>query len=101
MKHNLCPLCRQAMRLWALDSRFAPTDGMAGVCVRAATVYRDFCHHSDAERYTGLMEKINFIKAQSDLAPAEIYRRCAPFFDAIEQLKNAHGGYHTRLEEVA
>jgi hypothetical protein len=95
---NLCPLCRLAMRLWAIDGRFAPTESMAMVCYRAAMAYRDACFHSDAQRYWALVKKLESIKGRTDLPARERYNRSLPIASAIEQVKNRHGGYHTRLE---
>jgi hypothetical protein len=101
MNANLCPLCRLSMRLWAIDARFAPTENMAQVCIRAAMSYREACHHSDGQRYWALVKKIEAIRDRTDLSNREKYARQLPFANAIEQTKNKHGGYHTRVDEVA
>jgi hypothetical protein len=98
MNHNFCPLCRLSMRLWAIDGRFAPTETMAQVCYRAAMSYRDGCFHSDAQRYWALVKKIEAIRDRPNLSNREKYARQLPFAQAIEQTKNLHGGYHTRLD---
>lgn len=84
MIHNLCPLCRRSMRLWAMDARFAPTPGQRAVCVRTATSYREECRHADREKYEALVAHLKRL-APGDWRHTAIWRE-------IERIKNCTAG---------
>jgi hypothetical protein len=83
---NLCPLCRATMRLWALDARFAPTDGMAEVCTRTARSFRDQCCHTDRERFEAIEAKL------AKLTRCETRLRMRLWAE-LERIKNCNGGH--------
>lgn len=85
MNKNLCPLCRASMRLWAVDSRFAPNPGMAGICIRTAISFRDECLHSDREKFEAIEAKL------ATLTRSENGLRWA-LWNELERIKNFHAG---------
>jgi hypothetical protein len=87
MNTNLCPLCRQTMRLWALDARFRViTDEMRGVCIRTAKGFRDECCHTDREKFNAITAKL------ATLNRSETTLRTA-LWNELERIKNCNGGY--------
>lgn len=87
MKYNPCPLCRRAMRLWALDARFrVTTDEMRKVCIRAAKGFRDECCCTDREKYLALVEKLKALPLKTNWLSLAIW------FE-VERIKNCNGGH--------
>jgi len=79
---NLCPLCRQSMRLWALDLR--ETVDHRDLCIRTAISFRDACLHTDREKYDALVTKLKRLDPGTRLHTG-VWRE-------IERIKNLHGG---------
>lgn len=87
MKRNLCPLCRQSMRSWALSVRVSwVTENHRALCVRTAAGFRDQCLHTDREKYDALVAKLQSLPLKSSPLALAIW------FE-IERIKNLHGGH--------
>lgn len=87
MNANLCPLCRQSMRLWALDSRRVPNlkPELYRLAIRTAQGFRDECLHTDREKYLALVNQFKSLTFKSSPLANAVWSE-------IERIKNCHGG---------
>ena len=91
MKYNACPMCRRAMRLWALDWRRALPAETRHLALRTATSFRDECLHNDRAKFNALVDKIADLNSRGRYANTS-YPLLLQVWGEAERIKNLHDG---------